>query len=183
MILCGHTHYWQIANDGRNVAVATRSIGDPEGGPPGYLIAYFHGDDLAFAYRSVEDRGPIAMIIHPREAILAAGPRHIVRGPAQIRVHTWSDATVTPVRGPVDDQPWITLEVDERVGYAGRPRCMATGCARASTRWQSRSATRTIAGASARSGSWLTPPGDTRLSQGSSPWSSGRRSVEARPTE
>ena len=34
-IVCGHTHYWQVANDGRNVVIATRSIGDPEGGPPG----------------------------------------------------------------------------------------------------------------------------------------------------
>ena len=46
-IVCGHTHYWQVANDGRNVVVATRSIGDPEGGPPGYTIGYIQGDDLA----------------------------------------------------------------------------------------------------------------------------------------
>ena len=38
-IVCGHTHYWQVANDGRNVAIATRSIGDPEGGPPGYTLS------------------------------------------------------------------------------------------------------------------------------------------------
>ena len=116
-IISGHTHYWQLANDGRNIAIATRSIGDPEGGPPGYLIAYFHGDDLAVAYRSVEDRGPIAMITHPREAILATGPAHVVRGPARIRVRTWSEATVTTVRSRVDSQAWINLEVDQRVDY------------------------------------------------------------------
>ena len=38
-IVCGHTHYWQVANDGRNVAIATRSIGDPEGGPAGIYSA------------------------------------------------------------------------------------------------------------------------------------------------
>jgi 3',5'-cyclic-AMP phosphodiesterase len=115
-IVAGHTHYCQIANDGRNIAVATRSIGDPEGGPPGYLFAYFHGDDLAVAYRSVEDRGPIAMIAHPREAILATGPAHVVRGPDQIRVCTWPESTATTVRSRVDDQAWITLEVDDLVG-------------------------------------------------------------------
>ena len=115
-IVCGHTHYWQLANDGRNIAVATRSIGDPEGGPPGYTLACFHGDDLAVAFRSVEDRGPIAMITHPRESILATGPAHVVRGPDQIRVRTWPEDTVTEVRGRVHGGPWVTLEVDELVG-------------------------------------------------------------------
>lgn len=115
-IVCGHTHYWQLANDGRNIAVATRSIGDPEGGPPGYALACFHGEDLAVAYRSVEDPGPIALVTHPRESILATGPAHVVKGPDRIRVRTWSEATVRTVRGRVDDGPWIALEVDELVG-------------------------------------------------------------------
>jgi hypothetical protein len=115
-IISGHTHYWQLANDGRNVAVAARSIGDPEEGPPGYLVAYFQGDDLAVAYRPAGECGPFAMITHPRQAILATGPAHVVRGPAQVRVRTWSEATVTTVRSRVDDQYWITLEVDELVG-------------------------------------------------------------------
>ena len=46
-IICGHTHYWQVANDGRNVHIATRSIGDPEGGPPrDTRSSIFSGDDL-----------------------------------------------------------------------------------------------------------------------------------------
>ena len=49
-IVTGHTHYDQIANDGRNVAIALRSIGDPEGGAPGYAVVYLHGTDLAVAY-------------------------------------------------------------------------------------------------------------------------------------
>jgi 3',5'-cyclic-AMP phosphodiesterase len=68
------------------------------------------------SYRSVEDRGPIAVITHPREAILAAVPAHVVSGPDLIRVHTRSEATVVVVRGRVDDGPWTTLEVDEEVG-------------------------------------------------------------------
>ena len=73
-IVCGHTHYWQVANDGRNVAIATRSIGDPEGGPPGYMLLYLRGDDLAATYRSMEDRGPVVLVTHPRERLLATGP-------------------------------------------------------------------------------------------------------------
>ena len=73
-IVCGHTHYWQVANDGRNVAIATRSIGDPEGGPPGYTLLYCHGDDLAVTYRIPGDQGPVVLVTHPRETILRPAP-------------------------------------------------------------------------------------------------------------
>ena len=80
-IVCGHTHYWQVANDGRNVVIATRSIGDPEGGRRDICSLYLRGDDLAVTYRSVEDRGPVVLVTHPRERLLATGPRHIVQRP------------------------------------------------------------------------------------------------------
>ncbi len=109
-IVCGHTHYWQVANDGRNVSVATRSIGDPEGGPPGYALLYCHGDDLAVTYRTPEDRGPIALVIHPRERLLATGPRHIVTGHDRVVVRTWSGSQVWAVRYRIDEGAWAGLE-------------------------------------------------------------------------
>jgi 3',5'-cyclic-AMP phosphodiesterase len=109
-IICGHTHYWQVANDGRNVAIATRSIGDPEGGPPGYTLVYFRGDDLAATYRSVGDTSPAVLVTHPREKLLATGPRHIVRGADQVVVRTWSKPGVTAVRYRIDYGPWCGLE-------------------------------------------------------------------------
>lgn len=109
-IFTGHTHYGQIANDGRNLAITTRSIGDPEGGPPGYNVAFVHGEDLAVAYRSVEDRGPFVLITHPRELILATGPEHIVRGPDELRVRIWSREGITVVRGRFFGGSWFALE-------------------------------------------------------------------------
>ncbi len=73
-IVSGHTHYGQVANDGRNVMVATRSIGDPEGGPAGYTIGHVRGDDLAFTFRAIEDTGPVALVTHPRETLLRRRP-------------------------------------------------------------------------------------------------------------
>jgi len=102
-IICGHTHYAQIANDGRNVVLATRSIGDPEGGPPGYLIGYADGEDLAFIHRSIEDEGPAVLVAHPREAVTATGPRHVVAGVDEIRVRTWSTTPIVEVNGRIDD--------------------------------------------------------------------------------
>lgn len=109
-IVCGHTHYGQVANDGRNVVVATRSIGDPEGGPPGYTIGYLHGEDLALTYRTPGDGGPVVLVTHPRETLLAIGPRHVVAGPDRLRVRAWSAAPVAEVRGRLDDGGWFPLD-------------------------------------------------------------------------
>src|SRR5579883_569309 len=118
-MVCGHTHYGQIANDGRNVAIATRSIGDPEGGPPGYTLLHFRGDDLAARYRSVDDRGPVVMVTHPRDRLLATGPRHIVRGPDRVVVRTWSEPRVWAVRCRIDGGAWAGLELSEEGHWSG----------------------------------------------------------------
>jgi hypothetical protein len=109
-IVCGHTHYGQAANDGKNVVLAIRSIGDPEGGPPGYAIGYLHGEDLAFTYRSAEDDGPVVLVTHPREALFATGPEHVITGPDRFRVRTWSPSPVAEVRGRLDGGQWFQLD-------------------------------------------------------------------------
>ncbi len=109
-LFAGHTHYGQIANDGRNVYVATRSIGDPEGGPAGYALVYLDGDDLALTYRSMDDKGPVVLITHPRRAILATKPAHIVPGPMEARVRAWSNTDVTSAKARIDDGEWKSLQ-------------------------------------------------------------------------
>ena len=108
-VFTGHTHYGQMANDGRNIAVATRSIGDPEGGPSGYTLAFLHGDDLAVTYRSADDHAPLVLITHPREKLLATGHAHIVSGSNHIRVRAWSPGALTLVQGRIDDKDWFDL--------------------------------------------------------------------------
>ncbi|WP_422924119.1 metallophosphoesterase family protein [Singulisphaera sp. PoT] len=109
-IFCGHTHYLQVANDGRNVLVATRSIGDPEGGPPGYLIGYVCGNDVAATYRSVQDEGPVVLVTHPSESLFARGPKQVVSGPDEFRVRVWAALRIVEVRGCLDGAGWIALE-------------------------------------------------------------------------
>ncbi|QEH34954.1 Calcineurin-like phosphoesterase superfamily domain protein [Aquisphaera giovannonii] len=108
-IVCGHTHYWQVANDGRNAYVAVRSIGDPEGGAAGYCVGLLDGEDFAIAYRTVDDAGPLVLITHPRESLLATGPPHVVVGPDVVRARIWSEEPVIGVRGRIDDGPWFPL--------------------------------------------------------------------------
>jgi len=102
----GHTHYDQMANDGRNVYVATRSIGDPEGGPAGYAIVHLDEEDIALTYRTSEERGPVALITHPRRVILATKPAHIVTGPAECRARGWSATPITSAQARIDEGDW-----------------------------------------------------------------------------
>ncbi len=97
-IICGHTHYAQTANDGRNVSIATRSIGDPEGGAPGYLLCVVEGDDFAAKHRVVGETSALAIITHPREKLVATASSHIVHGPDEVRVRIWSHAPIQTVR-------------------------------------------------------------------------------------
>jgi 3',5'-cyclic-AMP phosphodiesterase len=108
-IFTGHTHYGQIANDGRNVAITTRSIGDPEGGAAGFHLVYLHGDDLAILYRTADEKGPIVLIAHPRDRLLATGPEHVVRGTDRCQVRIWADQPLRTVRGCFDEAPWFEL--------------------------------------------------------------------------
>ena len=110
-VFSGHTHYGQMANDGRNVYVATRSIGEPEGGPAGYAVVTIDDDTLAIVYRSVEDRGPVVQITAPRRLILATTANHIVTGPTEARVRLWSHAPVMAVEGRVDGGDWTRYAV------------------------------------------------------------------------
>src|SRR3712207_8945028 len=52
--VCSSDLYGQVANDGRNIYVTTRSIGDPEGGSAGYAVMHLEGEDLAFTHRAFE---------------------------------------------------------------------------------------------------------------------------------
>ncbi len=108
-IICGHTHYGQIANDGRNIALATRSIGDPEGGAPGYLVVHLHEDEFAVGYRSVDDTGPFVLITHPRDLLLATDSRHIVHDDDELRVRVWSSSPIAQVSGSLADGTQIAL--------------------------------------------------------------------------
>jgi Icc protein len=109
-LFAGHTHYGQIANDGRNVYIATRSIGDPEGGPAGYAVVYLDGEDFSLTYRSMEDTGPVVLITHPRRVILATKPAHIVPGPDEARIRAWSKTNFISAKARIDDGEWKNLQ-------------------------------------------------------------------------
>ena len=95
-----------MANDGRNIYVATRSIGDPEGGAAGYAIVHLDDEDIALTYRTTEQKGPIALITHPRRVILATRAAHIITGPGECRARGWSSTPIKSAQARIDDGAW-----------------------------------------------------------------------------
>jgi 3',5'-cyclic-AMP phosphodiesterase len=108
-VVCGHTHYHQIANDGSTIAIAARSIGDPEGGAPGYLVGHAQDGDFSVTYRTIDDLCPLVLITHPRDLLMATGPRHVVKGVDELRVRIWSKCPVSRVTASLDDAAWFEL--------------------------------------------------------------------------
>jgi 3',5'-cyclic-AMP phosphodiesterase len=116
-LFTGHTHYGQMANDGRNVYIVTRSIGDPEGGSAGYSIVHLDGEDLAVTYRTCDAKGPIPLITHPRRLILATTPGHIVTGPDECRVRGWSPDPIVSAQARIDDGSWGDMTVTDEMNW------------------------------------------------------------------
>ena len=108
-VFAGHTHYGQMANNAHTVYVATRSIGEPEGGAAGYSVVTLADDTLAVTYRTMEDVGPLVQIVDPRRSILATTASHIVTGPTTCRVRTWSASAIASVQGRLDDSDSFPL--------------------------------------------------------------------------
>ena len=118
-LFAGHTHYGQMANDGKNLYVATRSIGDPEGGPAGYSIVTLDDEDLAVTYRSVDEHGPAVQITHPRRLILATKTCHIVTGPDAWHARIWSALPIATLQSRLDEGPWSDHPVPEKPSATG----------------------------------------------------------------
>jgi 3',5'-cyclic-AMP phosphodiesterase len=64
----------------------------------------------------------VVLVTHPRERLLATGPRHIVSGSERVVVRVWSAARVWAVRYSIDDGPWADLELSDDGHWQGRMR-------------------------------------------------------------
>ncbi len=87
----GHTHYNELANDGRIIYIATRSTGQIEEGPPGFSFTVIDGDAISWKFKQ---RGawPFVMITSPADFRLVtntASTTQIGRGTLKLRARVW----------------------------------------------------------------------------------------------
>jgi 3',5'-cyclic-AMP phosphodiesterase len=112
LVEMGHTHYNEIANDGRMVYAATRSTGQIEEGPPGFSVTTLDDSVVSWAFKPIRQR-ELLMITSPADERLiidASQPDQLVRGPVQVHARYWGDRV---------KKMWFS--VDQRGGGELRP--------------------------------------------------------------
>ena len=91
LIDMGHTHYNEIANDGRTLYTATRSTGQIEEGPVGYSITNIDGNVVSWRFIEL-GKLPTVMITSPGDERLLKDSSRIPRGMLKIRAKFWGEA-------------------------------------------------------------------------------------------
>lgn len=93
----GHTHYNEVANDGKTLYTATRSTGQIEEGPVGFSVTNIDGGVISWKFFPLHEL-PAVMITSPSDERLITDPTlqgHIVDDTIHMRAKAWG---VAPIR-------------------------------------------------------------------------------------
>jgi len=108
LVEMGHTHYNELANDGRTVYAATRSTGQIEEGPVGYAVAALDGGVVSWRFKELSRPWPFVMITAPADRRLAQGTGHdaghAIGARFALRALVLGPAETVEFR--IDDGPW-----------------------------------------------------------------------------
>lgn len=102
----GHTHYNELANDGRTIFAATRSTGQIEEGPVGYAVAAIDDGVVSWRFKLLDDPFPWVMITAPADRRLVRGPDQVVSGQVEVRALVFGLERLRAVELRVADGPW-----------------------------------------------------------------------------
>ncbi len=96
LIDMGHTHYNELANDGKTLYTATRSTGQIEEGPVGFSITNIDGAVISWKFVEA-GKLPIVMITSPADERFitdSAVKGHVAVGIVHIRAKAWSTSAI-----------------------------------------------------------------------------------------
>lgn len=93
LIDMGHTHYNEIANDGRSIYTATRSTGQIEEGPVGYSVTNIDGNDVSWRFIEL-GKLPVAVITSPSDERLQTKSSEALQDLVKVRAKFWSESEV-----------------------------------------------------------------------------------------
>lgn len=116
LIDMGHTHYNEIANDGRTIYSATRSTGQIEEGPVGYSVTNIDGNVVSWRFVELGTL-PLAVITSPSDERLLTKFSEIPQERLKVRAKFWGavepmEATAhleghtLPMKRVSDSQVW-----------------------------------------------------------------------------
>lgn len=99
----GHTHYNEIANDGRVIYAATRSTGQIEEGPVGFSITNLDRGVVSWKFKALESEWPFVMITSPVDRRFMTRPEQLVRGTVEVRAKVWDRSGIVRATCWLDD--------------------------------------------------------------------------------
>jgi 3',5'-cyclic-AMP phosphodiesterase len=91
LIDMGHTHYNEIANDGRTLYSATRSTGQSEEGPVGYSVTNIDGNSVSWRFVEL-GKLPVVVITSPSDTRLLTKSSGRPQGNLLVRAKFWGGA-------------------------------------------------------------------------------------------
>jgi Icc protein len=162
----GHTHYNEIANDGRTIYAATRSTGQIEEGPVGFSIANIDDGVVSWKFKPLGG-WPFVMITSPADWAFIVDPMQadqLPRGTIEVRAKAFDGRGVVFAQCRIDDEPWRPMS---RIGRSPMWRCTwksidtADGLHRIAVKVQSTNgceAMDTISALTSQSGRYQAPP-------------------------
>jgi Icc protein len=86
----GHTHYNEIANDGRTLYSATRSTGQIEEGPVGYSVTNIDGDSVSWRFIEL-GKLPAVVITSPSDERMLTDSTEISQETVKVRAKFWGE--------------------------------------------------------------------------------------------
>ncbi len=113
LVEMGHTHYNELAPDGRTLYAAARSVGQNEDGSVGYAVAAIDGAVTSWRFRALDRTAPFVLITSPADRRVATVPTSPAssgmeldaEGRITVRALVLSDAPPDYVHCRVDTDP------------------------------------------------------------------------------
>ena len=111
LIEMGHTHYNELAPDGRTLYATARSVGQNEDGPVGFAVAAVDGAAVSWRFKPLQQTWPFVLITSPADRRLATAAAEIDDGRLTVRAFVFSDEGYLDraCQCRVDDGPWTDM--------------------------------------------------------------------------
>jgi len=111
LVETGHTHFNEVASDGRTIYAATRSTGQASEGPVGFSLTNLDNGVVSWKFKPLGS-WPFVMITSPADKQLitdGSQPNQVVRGVAKIRAKVWDDRGVASAVYQIDNGTSLPL--------------------------------------------------------------------------
>jgi Icc protein len=106
LVNMGHTHYNELANDGRTIYAATRSTGQVEEGQAGFAFVAVDRGAVSWRFKTFGSPWPFVMITSPADRRLVTSPHPIERATCAIRASGFGAVPIAEAAFRIDDEIW-----------------------------------------------------------------------------